>query len=341
MIDICGRDDMLDLLRNSARKGALPGVLLFLGQPGSGKFSTALWLASLVNCQADVGKPCGECILCRKIERLNSPDLLIVRPDPDTWNIKLEQARGLASETCFAPIESGRKVCVIKDADRMTEEASNALLKILEEPPSYMLFILTATDSSLMLPTVVSRCFRFRFSDLSDKIIAERLITNRRLPPSEAGILSSISCGSLGTALAFADNPEKMNRRIKLMELLTELHVISSFSLSVKLDGLCGSPSDFIFIKNIILTWLRDLILSKTGADFGRFINYDFDSRLREQSANVSFESLREIASFMFEIGKASEYNVNPVFCADWLFQKIWLVFSSGLDSGRKGEIFG
>ena len=66
MIDICGREDMLDLLRNSARKGALPGVLLFLGQPGSGKFSTALWLASLVNCQADVGKPCGECILCRK-----------------------------------------------------------------------------------------------------------------------------------------------------------------------------------------------------------------------------------------------------------------------------------
>ena len=332
MIEVLGQDEVLNLFSKLAIKDKIPNSLICTGLKGVGKFSSALWLASLVNCtNSDINlRPCGRCPHCKKISQLNSVDIHVVEPDSVTLNLKIDQIRELVAESSFAPSELKKRIFIVKNAERMTDEAGNSILKVLEEPPKYLLFILTASDSSSVLPTILSRCTEIKFRDIPKDIIFDWLLKNKMTDEENAKLISSIAFGSIGVAEEYAKDPKKLEKRISFLDILTNIEKYSSFEISAKTSNLCSSLSDFFEINKAISLWLRDLMAVSVCKDFRDFVNIDFSEQIVKQSNIVSVSSLLAISELLKETVKKTFFNVNPSFLSDNLFRGISLILLNG-----------
>ena len=331
MIEVVGQNEVLELFSKLAIKDKVPNSLLFTGLRGVGKFSSAIWLSCLVNCEnSDLNsRPCGRCPHCRKISQLNSVDIHVVEPDQTTLNLKIDQIRELVSESTSAPYELKKRIFIVKNAERMTDEAGNSILKILEEPPKYLLFILTASDSSSVLPTIYSRCSEIKFRDIPKDIIFDWLLKNKMAEEDDAKLISSISFGSIGTAEEYAKDPKKLEKRISFLDILTNIEKYSSFEISAKTSNLCTCIADFFVINTVISLWLRDLMAVSACREFEDIVNIDFADQIRKQAMSIPITSLFAISELLKETVKKTFFNVNPSFLSDNLFRGISLILSN------------
>lgn len=170
---IVGHSRPIALIKALIKKGKIPHALLFEGPEGIGKKKVALWAFQALNCKEAPGEGCGRCDTCERIARLTHPDLLLLTPQGGSLGI--DQIRKAQQMLQFKPLEATWKGVIVEEADRLTEEASNAFLKTLEEPPPWTLIVLLASSSESLLPTVRSRCQKVRFLPLSEKEVADVL----------------------------------------------------------------------------------------------------------------------------------------------------------------------
>lgn len=225
------------------RRGKLPHAVLFTGMPGIGKKALALECAKAVNClepppetlsegssPAEGRAPgilyeagpmaCQHCAACRKIARGVHPDVLVIAKEGAF--IKLAQIRTLKERCRVHPYEAKRRVILIEDSQDLTEEAANALLKILEEPPASNLFFLLAPEPYSLLPTIVSRCCHIRCRPLDEAIVASTLQAEFSLDGQTAARLARLSFGSLEKARAWA-RENRLHRMEAVMGRLERL----------------------------------------------------------------------------------------------------------------------
>ena len=173
--DLVGQDHVSATLRRAIQRDRVAHSYLLCGPRGTGKTSTARVLAKAVNClEPWEGDPCNECARCRAIQESRFMDLIELDA---ASNRGIDEIRNIRDRVNLAPVEGGRKVYIIDEAHMLTEHASNAFLKTLEEPPAHAIFILCTTEPHKILPTIISRCQRFDFRRLSSRDILERLKT--------------------------------------------------------------------------------------------------------------------------------------------------------------------
>ncbi|MEJ5283652.1 MAG: DNA polymerase III subunit gamma/tau [Brevinematales bacterium] len=172
--DVVGQEGITVALKNSIVKGKVPHALLFSGVRGVGKTTTARIFAKALNCknlQPD-GEPCNTCDSC--IEITNGFSVNVIEIDGAS-NRGIENIRDIKDNTIYAPINGKYRIYIIDEVHMLTNEASNALLKTLEEPPPHVVFILATTESHKILPTIKSRCQHYHFKKMHNKIIVEQL----------------------------------------------------------------------------------------------------------------------------------------------------------------------
>lgn len=303
------------------QKRNIPHALLFTGIEGVGKKDAALAFAMACNCagkkhrQADplIGhlssknnlpkdvNPCGSCRSCRKILSGNHPD--IIRIKPSGAYIKIDQIRDFCNTLALKPYEARVRVAIISDAHTMNPSASNALLKMLEEPPDSSILILTACQTSDLLPTIVSRCQHIRFNPVSKKSIENCLIENQGLEPKKASIIAAMANGS--TAKAFAlSSANWINRRnwlINAMDLdqfeqsdqSDRTGALFSMSLTMLLAfaDMLKKNKDFLFDSlEIMKSWLRDLVIYNFYPE--KIINKDLTDKIHNASQDIDIHSL-------------------------------------------------
>ncbi len=161
---ILGQERVISHLRTARQKGRLSHAHLFLGPEGVGRASTARALAAALNCLTPLedGDACGTCASCRRLAAGTNPDFVVIGPTSESHQpqIKIEQIREFRRLTSYAPYGDGWRVALIKPAEALRDEAANALLKTLEEPPERHLLVLTAQVEADLLPTIVSRCHK-------------------------------------------------------------------------------------------------------------------------------------------------------------------------------------
>jgi DNA polymerase-3 subunit gamma/tau len=159
--ELIGQDEVVRTLKNALQSGRIAHAYLFCGPRGTGKTSAARLLAKTVNCQhPQNGEPCNACPNCREITENRSLDVIEIDA---ASNRGIDEIRDLRDKVAIRPANSTYKVYVLDEAHMLTSEACNALLKTLEEPPPYVIFVLATTEAHRMLPTIVSRCQRFDF----------------------------------------------------------------------------------------------------------------------------------------------------------------------------------
>ncbi len=173
LAEVTGQEQVTRTLLNALSSGRLSHAYLFCGPRGTGKTSTGRILAKAVNCLKDgKGEPCNECAMCRAITEGRALDVIEIDA---ASNRGVDDARELREKVRYAPAEARFKVYIIDEVHMLTNEASNALLKTLEEPPPRVMFILATTDPQKLLPTIISRCQRYDFHRISPSDIVAKL----------------------------------------------------------------------------------------------------------------------------------------------------------------------
>lgn len=203
--EIIGHRRPLEILRKAMLRGRLAHAYLFTGPDGVGKRTTALKFAKAVLCGKGAGDSCGQCPSCLKVESLNHPDLLIV--EPRGGQILVDQVREIHDRLLFKPLEGEARVIILDNAHNLNPQASNALLKILEEPPGGNIFVLVASSEGSLLPTIVSRCQRLYFGPLMDHELMVFLVERLGLEADRAKEVARQARGSISAALELGDKP--------------------------------------------------------------------------------------------------------------------------------------
>jgi DNA polymerase-3 subunit delta' len=285
--EIIGHDRQIAYLQNAMRNGRVAHAYLFLGKEGIGKKFFALNLAKALNCPHSNEDCCDECPSCLKVDRLHHPDVLLIEPQGQ-W-IRINQIRDLQRELSHRPYEGERRVCILTDSDRMRQEAANALLKILEEPPLHTVLILLAANGDLMLPTVTSRCQRIPFNPLPLDRITEIIRSRLNLKSEEAHILACLADGSLGKALGM-DLDLVLRTRREIIGKIIDLPSYAAEEILVFAEELATSNEDLPTLLTIIHSWYRDLLTYKERRSGAQLINIDLSHEI--QKAALGMDSL-------------------------------------------------
>ncbi len=230
--EIHGQDKAVGFLAEALKRGEVPHALVFTGPRGVGKYSTALLFAAALLCPH--GQP-DACASCLKVARGVHPDLHVVEAEGN--QILIDQVRELESELNIKAKESRRKVAIIDEAGAMNQQAANAFLKTLEEPPPETFIILVAESREALLETVASRCHEVRFSALGKRDIETFLKEKEGVDAVEAERLARLSGGIFGRALLWARHPElarHWNRGVELAASLRRSSLLSALEMAAE-----------------------------------------------------------------------------------------------------------
>jgi len=221
--DIFNQEPAVNLLKSALLKNKIAHAYLFTGPKGVGKETAAKALIYHLFCQFSREDPCGSCLSCKKLDKEIHPDF--VKIAPEKRDIRIDTVREIERFIRFRPLEAPYKAILILQAEKLNPEAGNALLKSLEEPPSYVIFILVTENITQLLPTIISRSQIVKFRPLPEKTIKEFLMKYAGYEEGVAQTLAELSLGSLGRALEIAEKG-----------LLEELHAFVKASLSKKAE---------------------------------------------------------------------------------------------------------
>ena len=287
--EIIGHDKQIEHLQNAMRNGRIAHAYLFAGKEGIGKELVALNLAKGLNCLRGSEDPCDECRSCSKVGHLNHPDVLLIKPRGPS--IRIDQVRDLQRELSHRPYEGKRRVCILADSDRMTQEAANALLKTLEEPPLHTVMILLAANPDLILPTIASRCQRIPFHPLSVEQLTEVVRARLALEGNEAHILASLADGSPGKA--FQMDPDVILRtRGEIIKKVIDLPLYGGERILGLAEELTTSSHDLAMVLTMIHAWYRDLLAYRETGTGAQLINIDLSHEIQKAASATTTPSL-------------------------------------------------
>ena len=335
---LIGNEEVKESLRRLLSGGRVPGSLLFTGEEGIGKKLFALELAKALNCRNRVGvEACDECSSCKRISNSTFPpfgnpvddrermiwsehaDVAMVRPYLQI--IRVKPMRELEREANFRPFEGAARVLIVEDAEYMNEQAANALLKTLEEPPATSHLILTTTNPMALLATIRSRCQMIRFTPVAAADIENFLIKNQTVPAEDAKLLARTSRGSIGRALA-ADIEDYRERRESMLEILKSLTLTGDRAhLLRSAEELAAAKdrSDYETSLDVLEALIRDAWGLALGLPAESIVNIDRLKDLGRIAAELRSEKAAAWLSTIEELRGCLEVNLNRKIASDGL----------------------
>jgi DNA polymerase-3 subunit delta' len=284
--DIVGQERAIKILTKSLKENKVSSSYIFVGNEGTGKKLAAIEFTKAVNCLNPNKKleACENCHPCNEISKQYSPDLKII--EPIKGSIKIEQIREMRKEIGLKPFKNKKKIYIIDKAEKMTLEASNCLLKTIEEPPYYAIIILICSKIDSILPTIVSRCQIINFGLISSYKIKEFLLNkNINLEKEKAEIISKLAQGSIGSASKLLLDKEYFIRREEIINYLSAISPEKcGAGIFTKVERMVSEIDRIEEILEIIKLWYRDILIIKNTSNQKCIANCDKLEILIEKS---------------------------------------------------------
>jgi DNA polymerase-3 subunit delta' len=310
---IVGHEWAVRLLANSLLHDRAGHAYLITGPEQIGKLTLARTVAQALNCTAEAHlRPCGECRACSLIQLDKHPDVRVILPDVSdrgAQSIKIDAIRRLQQDLSLSAYEARYKIALLKRFDTANLNAANAFLKTLEEPPSNVILLLTATDGDTLLPTITSRCRTIGLRPIPAELIEETLMTRYRVQPQEANLLTHLADGRLGWAVRAHQEPALLQERQTQLNTLHQVlrgPVVARFALA---ETLARKTDMLPPLLRTWLSWWRDLNLLAFGSRTERSIsNIDEVELLTEMAGQFSraavLASLRQTNTALRQLGQ-------------------------------------
>lgn len=290
--EIVGNEHIIKNLQTSIYNNKLSHAYIIDGAVGSGKKLLGNTIAKTLQCQKEGITPCCECISCKSFDSYNHPDVIYVKPTK-TKAIGVEDIRTQISSTLeIKPYKYKYKIFIIEDADTMTVQAQNALLKTIEEPPSYAVFLLLSTNFNSFLETILSRCVVIKIKALGENIIKEYIQGHFDIDENLARLYSVFSRGAIGQAEKIAASKEFIDRRTEIINLLISIKskdVISVFEAQKQLEVY---KEDIDHILDIFYMWYRDVMVLKSTENDKYVIQKDKIEQLKLVASQLTYNSI-------------------------------------------------
>jgi DNA polymerase-3 subunit delta' len=316
---IIGHEWAVNLLAQTVASGRLSHAYLFTGPAQVGKTTLARAFAQAILCERGSGGPCrgseGACRTCQRIAQGRYPDLQVIAAEKNT--IQIEQARVLQSDAALSPLEGRFKIFIIREIERATPPAANALLKTLEEPPPKVILLLTSHRRDLVLPTVLSRCQIVGLRPAPLEQIRAALEA-RGAAPERAELLARLSGGRVGWALGAQAHPEVMltrGRHIDELLALTAGGTIGRLGYAESLSRQTDTIEDTL---GQWATWWRDVLLIQRGNP-DAVINLDRRAQLTQQALLYRPEQVEGALTDLVQTLHRIKANVNARLALDVL----------------------
>ncbi len=332
--DVVGQEHIVRTLKNQIERGRINHAYLFCGTRGTGKTTTAKIFARAINCVSEDGvKPCNMCDVCRSI--LKDTNVNVVEIDAASNN-GVENVRTIIDEVKYPPTDCKYKVYIIDEVHMLSASAFNALLKTLEEPPEYAVFILATTDPQKMPVTVLSRCQRFDFHRISKEdmtLVLKEYIAGEGVDVTDEAVeyIADISDGAMRDALSILDQCISFyfDRQVtdkEVREIVGAADPSVFFELINAINnGDCGEAMDIIdrtvqqgrdisqFVNDII-THLRDLLLAISIGRECRALEHSkaYIDKLISQGSAVGYDYLISLINSFSQLSNAIKYSFDP-----------------------------
>ncbi len=318
---IIGKEEVIGHLTTAMAQNKLSHAYIFQGEDGSGKLLVAKIFAKALQCEKNRAvlergealtdiNPCCECASCKKADSGNHPDIHILTHEK--VNIGVDDIRlQLNQDVQIKPYEGNYKIYIIPDAERMTEQAQNALLKTIEEPPSYALILLLTDNIYRLLQTIQSRCVKIPFKPISPDKVKQYLIEQHHIPDYLAETSARFSQGNIGRAVRYAMNEEFLEVKEEVLHLLRyidEMTVHEIVSAVKKLAAHKGEISDYL---DLMILWYRDVLMLKVTNNPNLLIYRQEMKWLSEQSKTRSYGNIEAIIEGMETAKIRIRANVN------------------------------
>jgi DNA polymerase III subunit delta' len=314
--DIRGQDNAKNFIKTVLSLDKVGHAYIFLGPGGVGKHKTSIEFIKLLNCPVkEYDKSC-MCISCSKIDKVLHPDVFFIEKPQGRQNIPIEDIRALSARFALKSFESRFKIAVI-DAEYLTHEASNALLKILEEPGEDTIFILIASNTKLLADTIISRCQILRFGPLSSHDFAAILNEEFKISAKETAFLFALSGGNIKKALALKAK-DAMAWKNMVVDGFMKDSVCASFNLDSDPD-----KGDQEAACDILFGFCRDIIIYKHTKDASLLINTDRSKEISELAETIDRRRIEFWISSIEEAKLHIKANVNPRLTASALKENL------------------
>jgi DNA polymerase-3 subunit delta' len=317
--NLVGHEWAVDMLKKHVIHGTMRHAYLFAGPPGLGRRTLALRFAQALNCQTptEPGVPCGECRDCKQIASMQHADLTIIQADAEGGTMKVEQIRDVRKTLTYKPYQSKYRVAIFLRFHEANDSAANALLKTLEEAPSYVVLILTADNPEQLLPTIVSRCEVLRLRALNVNEVQSAL-EDKGYEARQSKLIAHISGGRFGYARHLLERESMLDERdARLNDLQTLISAsrVEKFAYADKL------AKDKDSMRQAILIWLsywRDVMLRTAQAETP-LVNVDRNMEIEDVASRMDLSSARRVVSGLENTLEKMERNVNPRLLAEVL----------------------
>ncbi|MCS6897665.1 MAG: DNA polymerase III subunit delta' [Nitrospira sp.] len=313
--DIVGHEQPIAAIRSALSRGRLAHAYLFHGEARIGKFLTAIRLAQALHCDDPDSRKnvdsCGICRSCLQIDARTHPDHVVIEPDRELAvpQIKIERIREIEQQLVYRPLLGEKKTCVIDDADRLTIEAANALLKTLEEPPPYGLFLLISSRPMALPATIRSRCQSLRFLPPAHAKVETALVLKRKLPPADARFLALCSDGRIGEALA-QDLATLRAEQRECLALVAPLTLGSVTAILTAAETLAKDGQGHSIV-NWLGRWIRDLILVLVGGNPDHLLHRHHLDQLTHYARQANLDRLLELSAEIERIEQRASRHPN------------------------------
>lgn len=319
--DILGHKNEVAHLEQAIRSGKVSHAYIFNGEKGAGKRMLATAFATTLQCtDRDGCNPCGKCHSCRQAKSGNHPDIIYVQHEKPA-SIGVEDVRGqLAGDVQIRPYNGKYKIYIIEDAEKMTVQAQNAILKTIEEPPEYAVILLLTVNDQALLDTIRSRCVTLNLRPVPDAEVKAYLMEHVRIPDYQADICAAFAQGNIGKAVRLASSEDFNAIRASAMQLVRNA---GSMEISELIDYVKEVQEYKVSIADyldILALWYRDMVYYKATKDIDGITFKDELRTIRETVRRCSYEGADEVMKAI-EIAKTRlKANVNFDLTMELLF---------------------
>ena len=309
--EILGNEMVKDHFKRAIENHKISHAYILTGEAGMGRKSIANAFAMTLLCEKGGSEPCMSCHSCKQVMSGNHPDLIYVTHEKP-GSIGVDDVREQINDTIMIrPYSSYYKIYIVDEAEKMTVQAQNALLKTIEEPPSYAVIILITTNQEAFLPTILSRCVQMKLKPLKDFTIKSYLTQNLHIAEKDADICAAFARGNLGKAIHLASSDEFRELFQKVMVLVKN---VGTMDISMLLDCIREMKEqnfDIGEVLDLMQFWYRDVLMFKVTKDMNLLIFKNEYKMINETGEKVDYAGLEAILAAIDTARTRLNANVN------------------------------
>ena len=307
---VIGNERVIKHLQNSIQSKKVSHAYIFHGEEGMGKKLLAHAFAKTLQCEEGGILPCGKCKSCMQLDSDNHPDVSWVTHEK--VSISVDDIRiQVNADIQIKPYSSPYKIYIIDSADKLTEQAQNALLKTIEEPPEYAIIILLTDNIKSLLPTILSRCLLLNLQPVETQVIIDYLMTQHHVPDYLAVIAANFSGGNIGKAIKYASSEEFEQIKEEVLHILKYIDEMEIYEVIEGLKTISGNKTSIEDYIDLMILWYRDILMFKVTKDPNLLLYKEEFQYINKQASIRSYEGIEIIIDAMEKAKIRLKANVN------------------------------